>query len=324
MVAMMGIIAILATDSAMAQTAAKTTPKTTAKKAAKPAATTISKEPYLGAIVVDAASGKVLFEDHADAKGVPASVLKLMDLLIILEKVESHQLAMTDPVPVSARSAKMGGSQVFLEEKEVFSVDEMLYALMIQSANDAAVALAEKVGGSCEGFVQLMNQRAKQLGMNNTVFHSVHGLPPGAGQEYDMTTARDLSILSRELLKHSDTLRYTSTRSRPFRPPGTRGALIMNNHDHLLGQVAGCDGLKTGYIRMAGYSIAVTAAHNGRRVIAIVLDSPTRKGRDARAAELVAKGFALLPPEAPIPAPVVAPAPAPVARPVQPVAPVKR
>lgn len=320
MIALVGIIAIFSTDFAMAQPEAKKTAKppvkTPANKAAKHAVTTISKEPYLGAIIVDAATGKVLFEDHADARGIPASVLKLMDLLIVLEKVENHQLTMTDPVSVSARAAKMGGSQVYLEEKEVFSVDEMLYALMIQSANDAAVALAEKVGGSCESFVQMMNQRAKQLGMNNTVFHSVHGLPPGSGQEYDMTTARDLSILCRELLKHPDTLRYTSTRSRPFRPPGTRGALIMNNHDHLLGQVTGCDGFKTGYIRMAGYSIAITAAHNGRRVIVIVLDSPTRKGRDARATELVAKGFALLPPEASIPSPAV--------RPIQPAPPVKR
>jgi D-alanyl-D-alanine carboxypeptidase (penicillin-binding protein 5/6) len=283
-----------------AKPAAKATTKA-APKAARPSAAPIHKNPYLGAIVVDAATGQVLFEDQADARGVPASVLKLMDLLIILEKVDSHQMTLADPVPVSLRASKMGGSQVFLEPKESFSVDEMLYALMIQSANDAAVALAEKTAGSCEAFVDLMNQRAKQLGMNNTTFHSVHGLPPGAGQEYDITTARDLSILCRELLKHPDALRYTSTRSRPFRQPGSRGAMVMNNHNHLLGHVDGCDGFKTGYITMAGYSNATTASRNGRRVIAIVLDSSTLKLRDTKAAELLARGLALLPQAAPQP-----------------------
>ncbi len=244
---------------------------------------------------MDAASGKVLYEDHADVKGYPASVLKLMDLLIILEKIEHKQLSLQDQVPVSARSARTGGSQVYLAEKESFTVDEMLYALMVQSANDAAVALAEKVAGSTEAFIELMNRRARELGMNNTVFHSVHGLPPGKGQEHDVTTARDLSILCRELLKHPDTLRYTSTRERPFRPNVAGKTIIMRTHNHLLGHVEGCDGLKTGYITAAGYSIAVTAARQGHRVIAIVLDSTTLKVRDAKAAELVAKGFAAFP-----------------------------
>src|SRR5437762_13682103 len=136
----------------------------------------ISKNPYLGAIVVDAATGKVLFEDQADARGYPASVLKLMDLLIILEKIERKQLSLQDPVLVSARASHTGGSRVWLKEKETFTLDEMLYALMVQSANDAAVALAEKVAGTTDAFVNLMNRRAKELGMNNTVFHSVHGL----------------------------------------------------------------------------------------------------------------------------------------------------
>jgi D-alanyl-D-alanine carboxypeptidase (penicillin-binding protein 5/6) len=243
---------------------------------------------------VDAASGKVLFQDQADAKGYPASVLKLMDLLIILEKIEQKQLSLQDQVPVSAKAAQTGGSQVWLAEKESFTVDEMLYALMVQSANDAAVALAEKVAGSTDAFLELMNRRAKELGMNSTVFHSVHGLPPGKGQEHDVTTAHDLAILCREVLKHPDTLRYTSTRERPFRPNLAGKTVIMRSHNHLLGHVDGCDGLKTGYIATSGYSIAVTAARNGQRVIAIVFDSTTLKVRDAKAAELVAKGFAAL------------------------------
>ena len=263
----------------------------------------IARSPYLGAIITDAGTGKVLFEDGADAKGYPASVLKLMDLLIILEKLEQHQLSLQDQVPVSAKAAKTGGSQVYLAEKESFTVDEMLYALMVQSANDAAVALAEKVAGTTDGFLELMNNRAKALGMASTVFHSVHGLPPSAGQEHDVTTARDLSLLSRELLKHADTLRYTSTKARPFRP-GPK-VINMTTHNHLMASVEGCDGLKTGYIAQSGYSIAVTASRQGRRVIVVVLDSTDLKTRDAKASELVAKGFSLLPAVA---APAIVPA----------------
>ncbi len=259
----------------------------------------ISRDPWLGAIVLDAATGKVLYEDQADTKGYPASVLKLMDLLIILEKIAQKQLSLQDQVPVSAKAAQTGGSQVWLAEKESFTVDEMLYALMIQSANDAAVALAEKVAGSTDAFLELMNRRAKELGMNSTVFRSVHGLPPGKGQEHDVTTARDLSILCRAVLKHPDALRYTSTRERPFRPNVAGKTVIMRTHNHLLGHVEGCDGFKTGYITASGFSIAVTAARNGQRVIAIVFDSTTRKVRDAKAAELVAKGFAALSAAAP-------------------------
>ena len=255
----------------------------------------IAATPYLGAIVVEAATGKVLYDDKADAKGYPASMLKLMDLLIILEKIEQKQIALQDPVQVSAKASHIGGSRVWLAEKETFSVDDMLYALTVQSANDVAVALAEKLAGSTEAFVELMNKRAQALGMTNTIIHSVHGLPPGLGQEHDVTTARDFALLCRELLKHKDTLRYTATRERAFRPNDPKHMVMMRNHDHLLGEVEGVDGLKTGYFAEAGYSIAITAERKGQRVIAIVLGSADRKVRDAKAAELVAKGFLALP-----------------------------
>jgi serine-type D-Ala-D-Ala carboxypeptidase (penicillin-binding protein 5/6) len=255
----------------------------------------IATNPYLGAIVVEAATGKVLFEDKADAKGYPASMLKLMDLLIILEKTEQKKISFQDPVTVSAKASHIGGSRVWLAEKETFTVDEMLYALIVQSANDVAVALAEKLAGSTDAFVELMNKRAQELGMTNTVFHSVHGLPPGPGQEHDVTTARDFVLLCRELLKHKDTLRYTSTREHAFRPNDPKHMVMMRTHDHLLGQVEGVDGLKTGYFTEAGYSIAITAERKGQRVIAVVLGSADRKVRDAKAAELVAKGFLALP-----------------------------
>ena len=120
-----------------------------------------------------------------------------------------------------------------MKEKEVFKVDDLLYALMVQSANDAAVALAIHIAGTKDGFTELMNEKAQALGMTNTHFHSVHGLPPGAGQEPDISTPRDLSILCRELLKHKDTLRYTSTKERPFRPDA-KEPFIMRNHNPLL------------------------------------------------------------------------------------------
>ena len=281
--------------SADAQAAKQKSSKSPTASGTRPAHdNTIARNPYVGAIVVEAATGKVLFEREADAKGYPASVLKLMDLLIILEKVERGQLSFQDQVPVSAKASKTGGSQVWLAEKESFTLDEMLYALMVRSANDAAVALAEKVGGSTEAFVELMNQKAKALGMNNTVFHSVHGLPPEPGQHHDVTTARDLTILCREVLKHPDTLRYTSTRERPFRPNAGPKTVMMRTHNHLMARIEGCDGLKTGYIAQAGFSIAVTAQRNGQRIIVVVLDSSDLKTRDTKAAELVAKGFASL------------------------------
>ena len=220
---------------------------------------------------------------------------ELKQVVLILEKIEEHQLAFQDLVPVSAAAARTGGSRVRLAEKESFTVDEMLYALMVQSANDAAVALAEKVAGTTGAFVERMNARAKELRMNSTTFHSVNGLPPGPGQEHDVTSARDFSLLCRELLKHKDTLRYTSTRERPFRPNAGKKTVVMRTHNHLLGYVDGCDGFKTGWTAQAGYSIAVTASRKGQRMIAVVLGSADRKVRDAKAAELLAKGFAALP-----------------------------
>ena len=281
----------LTSDAATSPKKAQPAASATAKKTGN--GNRIARDPYLGAIVVDATSGRVLFEDHADAKGYPASVLKLMDLLILLEKLQQGQVNLQDPVQVSARASKTGGSQVWLAEKESFSIDEMLYALMVQSANDAAVALAEKIAGTTEAFVELMNQRARELGMTGSIFRSPHGLPPAAGQEHDVTTARDLSLLCRALLKHPETLRYTSVRERPFRPNSGK-TVIMRTHNHLLGHVEGCDGLKTGFTGQAGYSMAVTASRNGQRVIVVVLDSVDRKTRDAKASELIAKGFAAL------------------------------
>ena len=299
----------------------KTVKKPSAKTAAAAPAPSqkpkgcVSKTPYIGAIIVDADTGAVLFEDKADAPGYPASTLKLMTLLVIQEKIDAGQVKLGDTVKVSVTACKTGGSQVYLDPKETFTVEDLLYAMMIQSANDAAVALAEHVGGTKEAFVDLMNAKAQQLGMNNSQFASVHGLPPAAGQKNDVSTARDMMTLSRELCKHPAVFTYTSASYRQFRA-NTPKPFDMRTHNPFLKEsVEGCDGFKTGYTATAGWSIVVTAKRTGHRVIVVVLGSDERKMRDAKAHELLNKAFAALSsaaaaaPVAP-PPPAVAPAPA--------------
>lgn len=259
----------------------------------------VSRDPYLGAIVIDASTGAVVIEDNPDARGFPASITKLMTFFVVMERVESGQVSLDAPVTVSAEAARTGGSQVYLKQGEVFTVDDLLYALMIQSANDAAVALAYHAAGSREAFVELMNVKARALGMTQTTFHSPHGLPPGKGQLPDTTTARDLALLSRELIKHGKILRYTSVKERPFRDTAAE-PFIMRNHNALLSAFPGCDGLKTGFFSAGGFSLAATAERNGRRLIAIVLGSEQRVTRDVKARELFERGFAAVPPASPV------------------------
>ena len=295
-------------------------PKTTKTAASKPASATLSRSPYLGAIAIDAASGAVLKEDRADERGHPASMLKLMTLSVILDAVKAGEIKLTDVVRVNAEVSNIGGSQVYLAENEEFTVDELLYAMMIQSANDAALALALHTAGSRDAFVERMNRKARKLRLDRTVFHSIHGLPPGAGQDADWTSARDFARLCQSLIaEHPETLTYTSTRERTFRPSKP---FIMRTHNHLLGSFPGCDGLKTGYYREAGYSIAATASRDGARAIVVLLGSTDRKERDTTAqawlTEALAKVRASAPPvaaPAPTPSALPAPAPAPVSAP---------
>ena len=200
-------------------------------------------------------------------------------------------LKLDDVVQVTVEAYKMGGSQVYLDPKEQFPVEDLLYALMIQSANDAAVALASHVAGSKDAFVKMMNQKARELGMKKTTFYSVHGLPPSKGQKVDVSSARDFGILCRYMSTKPEVFKYTSAKVRDFRG----GEFIMRTHNHLLKQVDGCDGFKTGYFVKAGFSIAATAKRGGVRIIAIVMGSKNRKTRDAKAIELINKGFAMVP-----------------------------
>lgn len=256
-----------------------------------------ARAPYKGAIIVEAQTGKVIFEDKSDFIAPPASITKLMTFLIVHDRLKRGIITLQTPVPVSAASSRIGGTQVWLKHGETFPVEEMLYALMIQSANDCAHALATTIAGTPSAFIELMNERARQLGMTNTTFRSPHGLPPSNRRiaDGDLTTPRDLALLSRHLLLHTNILKYTSIKVRAFRDGQTKGRIVMRNHNHLLGRVAGVDGLKTGYTRGAGFCLAATASRHGRRIIVVSMGSPSAKIRDIKMAELIEKGFAEFP-----------------------------
>lgn len=281
---------------------------------------------YKGAIVIDAATGKTLFEDRADTVSPPASMTKLMTFAVLYDRLSQGQIALNTPVTVTAADSKIGGTQVYLKEKEVFPVEELIYAMMIQSANDAAYALAHTVAGSVPAFVELMNAKARELGMTQTRFVSPHGLPPSSRKiaDSDLTTPRDFATLCRYLLAKTDVLKYTSVAVREFGTGVRATPQRMENHNKLLGKVAGVDGLKTGYTAGAGYCLSATAQRNGRRVILVIMDAMGPGGkadlghaRDLKAVELLERGFAALPPQAaaPTPAPAQATATTPAGNP---------
>ena len=258
----------------------------------------ISKSPYLGAMAVDVNTGKTLFEDNADAMVYPASTLKLMTLLVVQKQLEKRAVSLDDLCKVSARASKQGGTQVWLDPRETVKLDDLLYALMIRSANDAAVCIAEHVAGSVEAFVAMMNAEAAALGMKNTLFQSVNGLPPTPSEPrpQDKTTTRDMSLLCLELCRHPAVFRYTSATRRMFREDGNKAQIDMITHNPFLRgstRIEGCNGLKTGYTATAGFSICVSVKNKGRHVLVLVFDSEDRKERDAKAAEIIRKTMAL-------------------------------
>jgi D-alanyl-D-alanine carboxypeptidase (penicillin-binding protein 5/6) len=206
---------------------------------------------------------------------------------IVLEKVSRGEIKLADPITVSKASSKMGGSQVFLKEGEVFTLEQMMKAVMVASANDASFAVAEHLSGSKEAFIALMNEKAKALNMADTEFHSVHGLPPSKGEQEDASSCHDLAILSQALLKYPKILEWTSIKTEEFRD----GKFTMNNHNKLLFRMPEVDGLKTGYFRETGYNIVVTASKNDLRFIVVVLGSPKAKTRDNLVMEKLKKAF---------------------------------
>jgi D-alanyl-D-alanine carboxypeptidase (penicillin-binding protein 5/6) len=259
---------------------------------------------YRGAIVIDAATGRVLVEDRADEVSPPASMTKLMTYAVLFDKLRTGEVTLSTPVQIDPSDARMGGTQVFLDSRETFPVEELIYAMMIQSANDAAHALARTAGGSVEEFVNLMNAKAREIGMTHTTFRSPHGLPPSSRRiaDGDLTTPRDFAMLCRYLVLHTDVLKYTSVKVRDFGTERPKGPVHMENHNKLLGRVTGVDGLKTGFTDGAGYCLSATAERNGRRLIVVVMGSfgpggtkDLGKTRDQKATALIERGFAALP-----------------------------
>jgi len=277
------LVAVLAALPVAADTAA--TAESTTQAAAQGVAEIDGD--FATAILVDATTGLVLAAKNPDIVHQPASMLKMMTELIVLERVSEGDIAFTDTITVSARASRMGGSQVYLAHGEVFSVEELLAALAIHSANDAAVALAEHTAGSVEAFVDLMNDRAHRLGMTSSEFHSVHGLPPGRGQKPDMTTARDMAIMGRALMAHPEALEWSSQATAPFRD----GEFTLYNPNKLVGKYRGLDGLKTGYHGRAGYCVTATAVQKGIRLLSVVMGCPTDRGRATETTRLLSYGF---------------------------------
>lgn len=257
---------------------------------------------YKGAIAIDAATGKVLFEDRADVVSPPASMTKLMTFAVVHDAIRKGTLRLDTPVRITKEDARMGGTQVFLDPRETFTVDELLYAVMVQSANDAAHALARAAGGSVPAFVAAMNAKAQELGMTHTTFRTPHGLPPANRvlENGDLTSPRDFARLSRHLLTATDITTYTAVKLRPFGEGKRAKPMEMKNHNNLVGKVAGVDGLKTGYTAGAGFCLAATAQRNGRRVVVVMMGSPQAQVRDLRVSELIERAFTQLPVAPPV------------------------
>ena len=281
--------------------------------------------PYRGAIAVDAETGKVLFQDKAGAQAHPASCTKMMTLLLVLEDLRAGRYALSDQLEASAYAATFRGSCLGIKAGETITVDDLLYALMIRSANDGAIVLAEHSAATSaalpqqeqrasrplpavpeskpteeskqrvRAFVDRMNRRARELGMQNTRFVSPNGLTPYPNQAYpgfDISTAEDLSRLARHLVTMPEAFKYTSCPSRTIAVGGKKDVTLVAHNYFLPGTrdpkryafpVPGCDGLKTGFTEAAGASIALTAQRDGRRVVAVVLGCTSRFAREMAA-----------------------------------------
>ncbi len=261
-------------DSGTVSTAVDETPKTDLTLECK------------SAILMEAGTGRVLFEQNADEAFPPASVTKVMTLLLVMEAIEDGKLKLDDTVRTSEKAASMGGSQIFLEEGEEMCVEDMLKSVIIASANDAACALAEHISGSEEAFVKKMNERAQELGMKNTSFENTNGLDDSV--EKHLTSARDIAIMSRELIKHKKILEYSSIWMDTVRG----GMFGLTNTNRLVRFYRGCTGLKTGSTSKAGFCVSATAERDGVSLIAVIMGAESGDKRNAMAARLLDYGFA--------------------------------
>ena len=238
------------------------------------------------AVLMDATTGTILYESNADKPLPPASVTKIMTLLLIMEEIEKGNLHYNDIITTSAYAASMGGSQIFLKEGEQMSAEDMIKSVVISSANDAAVALAEHICGSEDAFVKQMNDKAKELGMNNTYFENTNGLDDSTTKH--LTSARDIAIMSRELIKHEDILKYSSTWMDTIR----NGAFGLTNTNRLVRFYQGATGLKTGSTSKAKFCVSATAERGNMHLICVIMGAPSSDVRNSIATELLNWGFA--------------------------------
>ena len=238
------------------------------------------------AILMEATTGAVLYEQNADEALPPASVTKVMTLLLVMEAIEEGKISLDDTVTTSAHAASMGGSQIFLKEGEQMSVEDMVKSVVIASANDAACALAEHISGSEEAFVKRMNERAAELEMKNTSFENTNGLDDTA--QNHLTSARDIAIMSRELIKHEKILQYSSIWMDTVR----NGLFGLTNTNRLVRFYRGCTGLKTGSTSKAGFCVSATAERDGVSLICVIMGAESGDKRNSIASKLLDWGFA--------------------------------
>lgn len=241
------------------------------------------------AVLMEASTGRIIGASNMREMLAPASMVKMMVAYVVFQHLEEDLFKLDEVVTTSAFASKIGGSQVYLKEHEQFTIAELLEAVLVQSANDGAVALAEHLAGESSGFVALMNAAASEIGMKNTVFHSPHGLPPAKEQKPDLISAYDAALLGQALItRFPQSLELTAINERPFRD----GKFIMRNHNALVRTFPGCDGIKTGYYRDAGYSVTATALRKGLRMIAVVMGCESSRIRNAETSRLLSVGLA--------------------------------
>lgn len=238
------------------------------------------------ALLMEPVSGKILFEKNSHEKLAPASVTKIMTMLLAMESIDRGKIKLNDKVTISENAKKMGGSTMLLDTGEIRTVEELLKGIAIASGNDAAVAMAEYLAGSQDAFVKRMNEKAKELGMNDTTFKNCTGLSaPG-----HLTSVNDISIMSRELLKHPTILKYSGTYMETI-SEGRKTPIELVNHNKLVRFFKGCDGLKTGFTDEAKYCISATATRDGVRMLSVIMGAPTYKIRNRDASMLLNHGF---------------------------------
>ncbi|MEJ6950995.1 D-alanyl-D-alanine carboxypeptidase family protein [Natronospora cellulosivora (SeqCode)] len=242
------------------------------------------------AILMEYETGEIIFQKEADTQLPPASMTKIMTMLLVMEAVEEGRATLEDKIVVSELAASMGGSQIWLEPGEEMTLENMMKAIAIVSANDACVAVAEYLYGTEQAFVKRMNERAKELGLKNTFFYNTNGLP---SEDEDIqgnyTTARDLAIMGRELIKHKKVLEWTSTWMDYLR----NGESVLNNTNRLVRFYKGADGLKTGYTEEARFCLTSTATRGGLRFIAVVMGNDNSQDRFEEAGALLTYGFGM-------------------------------